>query len=159
VKLRGVQHFHPSPSRVLVTLGSAVNAAGGLVAVAMGGRGGIASLGARGGVFLVRQAGSPKVPTLDLSKRLRCGTRSRSRGGADTNSISVSYARRGNRRVDVSGRFASATPSGDARFTLADLCQGTKVSVSQGAVIVRDPRGHIVKRVRAGQVLLRRGNR
>lgn len=158
-KLRGVQSFQPMPPQVQVTLGSAVDAAGGLVGVAMGGPGGIASLGASGGVFLVRQPGTPAVPTLDLSKRLRCGGRKRSHGGADTNRVAIAYARRGNRRIDVSGRFASATPSSDARFSLADLCQGTKVAVQQGTVVVRDPRGHLVKRLRAGQVLLRRGNR
>jgi parallel beta-helix repeat protein len=166
-RLRGVERFQPIPLPVQVTFGSAVDASRGSVRVAMGGSRGITSLGASGGIFFVRQ-GAGSVPNLDLGKRLRCGTRKRSRGGDDTNRVSIRYERRGNRKVTVSGRLGYAVPTGDAKFALVDLCEGTRVSVQQGEVIVRDPTGHLVKRLRDGdrvllgangRVFLRRGNR
>jgi hypothetical protein len=158
VRLRDLDEFFPLPDPAQVPLGSEVDATRAGVQVALGGAGGTGIASTAGGVFLMRQP-TPRLADFRLTKQIRCGRRKRSRGGRDTARLSVRYERRGNRKVSVSGRFASAGPQVSATFSVANLCEGTRVAVQQGSVTVTDPKGHLVKTVRAGHAYLRRGNR
>jgi parallel beta-helix repeat protein len=157
VRLKELERFYTMSRAAQVPLRSSVDATLGSVGVRLGGALGQSSITAGGGVFLI--GGQVRgLADLRLTKDLRCGSRKKSRGGADTNPLRVSY-RRGNRKISVSGHFATAVPSRTSTFTVAELCQGTRVSVSSGAVLVKGPKGQRPETVRAGHAVLRRGNR
>jgi hypothetical protein len=157
VRLRELDRFYALPAIAKVPLRSEVDATRGLLDVSMGGSAGRGTITAGGGVFLVR--GQVRgVADFQLTKKLRCGKRKKSHGGADTDRLQVVY-RRGSRRISVTGLFASAVPSSSSTFSVAELCQGTRVSVTSGAVLVKGRKGQPIKTVRAGHSYLRRGNR
>jgi parallel beta-helix repeat protein len=157
VRLKELERFYTLSHPAQVPVRSEVDARGGDVQVRLGGSLGQNSITAGGGVFLLRGQ-VRNLADFRLSKELRCGAGKTSRGAAGKNSLSVAY-RRGNRRISVSGFFATAVPTRTATFGVADLCHGTRVSVTTGAVLVKGPKGQLLATVRAGHSYLRRGNR
>jgi parallel beta-helix repeat protein len=157
VRLKELDRFYTLPAPAQVPVRSEVDATRGSVQVVLGGPAGLGAVSTGGGVFLVRGQ-IRNASDFQLTKAIRCGGRKKSRGGADTNRLRVTY-RRGVRRLSVTGKFALAQPTKTSTFAVANLCQGTRISVVTGAVLVKDPTGHPLATVPAGHVYLRRGNR
>jgi Ca2+-binding RTX toxin-like protein len=148
----GISREVPLQDRLLLPVGSLVNATGGRVRLgAAGGQSG----DFRGGAFRVRQSrgGRPltelRLTGGDLVKACKAGarasaTRPRRRLFADA---------RG--RFRTRGRNSSATVRG-TRWVTQDTCAGTLTTVSRGSVAVRDFRLRKTRIVRAGQRYLAR---
>ena len=117
-----------------------------------------------GAVFTVSQTKTRDgLTTLRLKKAPRGRCRS-ARGAqvapvADTARRRRGFLRRlrarARGRFRTRGRYSSAIVQG-TRWTVTELCRGTLVSVSEGAVLVRDPRRHRTVVVRAGRSYLAR---